>query len=105
MNILPGRNILVETGYSEEQAYLLPQKNIYGLSPSSENLERDIYFFNITYIAIGDHPWPAGEFESVKYIQSRIDLFIPIASFEEKYSAKDFWIDTYTIYKVNNSLN
>jgi hypothetical protein len=100
---LPGDGIFVQTGFSEEQAYLLPEKHIYGLVSNDTDFIRYLGIFNISYVVLGNYSWANVRMPSIEYLHERPDMFVPIRTVEQIYPLR-VNSDKFVIYQVNKSL-
>ncbi len=98
---MQGDGIFVQTGYSMELDYLLPEKRVYGIVSDSTSLQKYIKDFNISYLVLGSKTWAPADEPSLDFIRSHPDLFTPIKTVSERYPINNVEPDSYTIYKVN----
>lgn len=104
LKTLPGDGFFVQTGYSMEQAYLLPEKRVYGIVSNASNLEVYLDKFNISYVVLGSKTWAPSDEPSLGFIKSRPDYFVPIKVVTEQYPLRNVAADRFVVYQVNQSL-
>lgn len=104
LKTLPEKGVFVQTGYSMELAYLLPEKRVYGLVSDINNMKKYLGMFNITYVVLGNKTWAPANEPSVKYVRARTDMFFPIKTIKEEYPLESVLPDKFVIYQVNQSL-
>ncbi len=100
LRALPGDGIFVQTGYSMELDYLLPEKRVYGIVSNSTNLQKYIKEFNISYLVLGNKTWAPADEPSLDFIRAHPELFAPIKTVNERYPINSIVPDVYTIYQV-----
>ncbi len=105
---LPDGGIFVQSGYSMEAPYLMPNKRIYGIPGNITKFANYINMFNISYIVLGNKTWSPAPEKSLSFIKSRPDLFIKSSQIVEvypnnTYPTSRFATDYFWIYRVNSS--
>jgi hypothetical protein len=100
LRALPEDGIFVQTGYSMELDYLLPEKRVYGIVSNSTNLQKYIGMFNISYLVLGNKTWAPANEPSLDFIRTHPELFAPIKTVTERYPINSIAPDVYSIYRV-----